>query len=134
MIFDKFPIVGGFRELEYGSPDGPSIRAAVRTAAPGHEGDLVRYLRAGTTLVATPSAVPDVLSETGAFIGGLHLLTDGHWLWYSDLAHYVGHYHVELDPAFIEHARSNNWTVPQVSDERVEAMVTLLIGDEGEPG
>ena len=35
-----------------------------------------------------------MLSETDAFIGGLHLLTDGHWLWYSDLAHYVGRYHV----------------------------------------
>ncbi|MFJ3795659.1 hypothetical protein ACIPSJ_05180 [Streptomyces sp. NPDC090088] len=132
MIFDKFPFVGGFRELEYGSPDGPSIRAAARMAAPGYEGDLVRYLRAGTALVATPSAVPDVLSETGAFIRGLHLLTDGQWLWYSDLAHYVERYHVELDPTFIEHARSNNWTVPQVSNEHLEAMVTSLIGDEGE--
>ncbi|MER7929693.1 hypothetical protein ABTY96_42290 [Streptomyces sp. NPDC096057] len=41
MISDKFPLVGGFRELEYGSPDGPSIRAAVRMAAPRCEGDLV---------------------------------------------------------------------------------------------
>ena len=61
MISDKFTLVGGFRELEYGSPDGPSIRAAVRMAAPRWEGDLVRYLRGGATLVATPSAVPDVL-------------------------------------------------------------------------
>ncbi|MFJ3791485.1 hypothetical protein [Kitasatospora sp. NPDC090091] len=131
MIFDKFPSVGGFRELKYGSPDGPSIRTAVRAAAPEHEGDLVRYLRAGTALVLMPAAVPDVLSETGAFIGGLHLLTDGHWLWYSDLAHYVGRYHVELDPAFVEHARSNNWTVPQVSDEHLDAM-TMLLRDEDE--
>ncbi|MDG9688299.1 hypothetical protein QC334_37190 [Streptomyces sp. DH18] len=133
MIFDSFPIVGGFRELEHGSPDGPSIWTAVRPAAPEHEGDLVRYLHAGSTLVATPSAVPDVLSESGAIIGGLHLLTDGHWLWYSDLAHYVGRYHVELDPAFIEHARGSNWSVPQISNDRLEAMVTLLIGDEKEP-
>ncbi|MEV7489056.1 MULTISPECIES: hypothetical protein [Streptomyces] len=133
MISDNFPIGGSFRELEYGSPDGPSIRTAVRLAAPKHEGDLVQYLHAGSTLVATPSAAPDVLSESGAIIGGLHLLTDGHWLWYSDLAHYVRRYHVELDPAFIEHARGNNWSAPQISDERLEAMVTLLIGDEKEP-
>ncbi|WP_240529702.1 hypothetical protein [Streptomyces mangrovisoli] len=133
MIFDRFPVVGRFRELEYGCTDGPSIRAAVRMAAPGYEGDLVRYLRAGTTVFATPSAVPDVLSGTGEFIEGLHLLTDGHWLWYSDLPHYVGRYHVEIDPAFIEHARSNDWTAPQVSDEHLEVMVALLIGDEEEP-
>ncbi|MFD7996091.1 hypothetical protein [Streptomyces mexicanus] len=129
MISNEFPVVGAFRELAYGRPDGPSIRSA----APQHEGDLVRYLRAGTTLVATPSVVPDVLSETGALIGGLHLLTEGHWLWYSDLAHYVSRYHVELDPAFIEHARSDNWTVPQVGDQHLEAMVTLLLGDEHGP-
>ncbi|MEU2619577.1 hypothetical protein ABZ642_15735 [Streptomyces sp. NPDC007157] len=133
MIFDKFPFVGDFKELEYGRRDGLSIRAAVRATASEHEGHLVRYLRAGTVLVATPSAVPDVLSETGSFIGGLHLLTDGHWLWYSDLAHYVGRYHVQLDPAFVEHARCNGWTVPEVSDEHLEAMVALLIGDEDEP-
>ncbi|MET9049569.1 hypothetical protein ABZW50_00235 [Streptomyces bacillaris] len=39
---------------------------------------------------------------------------------------------MELDPAFIEYARGNNWRVPQISDERLEAMVTLLIGDENE--
>ncbi|MGW4914394.1 hypothetical protein [Streptomyces sp. NPDC004270] len=134
MIFDKFPFVGDFKELEYGRRDGLSIRAAVRATAPEYEGQLVGYLRAGTLLVGSPSAVPDVLSGSGAFIGGLHLLTDGHWLWYSDLAHYVGHYHVELDPAFIEHARGNNWTVPQVNDEHLEAMVALLIGDDdGDP-
>ncbi|MET8976992.1 hypothetical protein ABZX85_15360 [Streptomyces sp. NPDC004539] len=131
MILDKFPLIGGFRELEHGSPDGPSIRDAVRAAAPGYEGELVRYLRTGTTVAAAPAAVPDVLSGTGAFIGGLHLLTDGHWLWYSDLAHYVERYHVEIEPAFVEHARGHGWTVPQVSGERLEAMVALLIEPDG---
>jgi hypothetical protein len=42
-----------------------------------------------------------MLSSTGAVIGGLHLLTDGKWLWYSDLAHYVERYHVALDPGFV---------------------------------
>ncbi|GLW71981.1 hypothetical protein Kpho02_42800 [Kitasatospora phosalacinea] len=39
-----------------------------------------------------------MLSETGGLVAGLHLLTDGHRLWFSDLAHYVGRYQVELDP------------------------------------
>lgn len=133
MIFDRFPFVGGFKELAYGRPDGPSIRAAVRATAPEHEGDLVRYLRGGAALIATPSMVPDVLSGTGAVIGGLHLLTDGQWLWYSDLAHYVRNYHVALDPRFIEHARRNDWTVPEIADEGLEAMLTLLLEDEDEP-
>jgi hypothetical protein len=127
---DKFPSVGGFRELEYGRPDGPSLRAAVRTEGPEHERDLVLYLRSGSALFCTPSAVLDVLSSTGAVIGGLHLLTDGKWLWYSDLAHYVEHYHVALDPGFIEHVQSNDWTVPELGDSDLDAMLAVLVEDE----
>ncbi|MGW1618807.1 hypothetical protein [Streptomyces sp. NPDC002172] len=130
MDLDKFPFVGDFRELEYGRPDGPSLRAAVRTVGPEHERDLVQYLRSGSALFCTPSAVPDVLSSTGAVIGGLHLLTDGKWLWYSDLAHYVEHYHVALNPGFVEHARSEGWAVPELSDSALDAMLTALIEDE----
>ncbi|MFG1808201.1 hypothetical protein [Streptomyces sp. NPDC049040] len=132
MIYDHFPLAGGFKELAYGRQDGPSIRAAVRPTASEHEAGLVQYLHGGATLVLSPSAEPDVLSETGEFIGGLHLLTDGQWLWYSDLAHYVTRYHVELDLAFVEHARSHNWTVPQISEEHLETMVTLLVEEEVE--
>ncbi|MFF2133687.1 hypothetical protein ACFVW1_51930 [Streptomyces olivochromogenes] len=130
MNLDKFPFVGDFRELEYGRPDGPSLRSAVRTVGPEHERDLVQYLRSGSALFCTPSAVPDVLSSTGAVIGGLRLLTDGKWLWYSDLAHYVEHYHVALDPGFVEHVRSKGWAVPELSDSALDAMLTVLIEDE----
>ncbi|MFC9626269.1 hypothetical protein ACFTXM_42070 [Streptomyces sp. NPDC056930] len=81
-------------------------------------------------MFCTPSAVPDVLSSTGAVIGGLHLLTDGKWLWYSDLAHYVEHYHVALDPRFVEHVQSNGWAVPEPTDSDLDAMLTVLIEDE----
>ncbi|WP_367325835.1 hypothetical protein [Streptomyces sp. HUAS ZL42] len=129
---DKFPFVGDFRELEHGWPDGPSLRAAVRADESEYERDLVQYLRSGSALIATPSAVPDVLSPAGAVIGGLHLLTDGRWLWYSDLVYYVEHYHVALDARFIAHVRGNDWTVPELSDSDLDAMLTALIEDESE--
>ncbi|HJD80682.1 hypothetical protein [Kitasatospora aureofaciens] len=132
MNLDKFPFVGDFRELEHGRPDGPSLRAAVRDTEPEYGRDLVRYLRSGSALIATPSAVPDVLSPSGAVIGGLHLLTDGQWLWYSDLAYYVEHYRVTLDPWFIEHARNNDWMVPELSDSDLDAMLTVLIKDDSD--
>lgn len=130
MNLDKFPFVGDFRELEYGRPDGPSLRAAVRAEGPEHERGLVQYLRSGSALFCTPSAVPDVLSSTDAVIAGLHLLTDGKWLWYSDLAHYVEHYHVALDPGFVEHVQSNGWAVPELSGSDLDAMLTVLLADE----
>ena len=69
--------------------------------------------------------------ETGN-IGRLHLLTDGKWVWWSDLAHCVRRHHVELDPVLVAHARGNHWAVPQLGDEELEAMLTLLLEDEGE--
>ncbi|WP_431683744.1 hypothetical protein [Kitasatospora sp. KL5] len=57
-------------------------------------------------------------------------MTDGHWLWHSDLAHYVQRYHVVLDPEFIKHVRSNGWTVPDLSDSDVDAMVAVLLEAE----
>jgi hypothetical protein len=58
--FDKFPSADRFRELEYGRPDGPSLRAAVRTEGPEHERDLVLYLRP----VPSPTcSVPPALSS-----------------------------------------------------------------------
>ncbi|SFN49996.1 MULTISPECIES: hypothetical protein [unclassified Streptomyces] len=130
MNLDKFPFLGDFRELEYGRPDSPSLRGAVRATESKHGRDLIRYLRSGSLLIATPSAVRDVLSPRGAVIRGLHLLTDGKWLWFSDLSHYVERYHVALDRVFIQHAQSNHWTVPGLSDSDSDAMLTTLIGAE----
>ncbi|MFD7454127.1 hypothetical protein [Kitasatospora sp. NPDC059827] len=129
MIDETFPFVGEFRELGHGRPDGPSLRSAVRAQEPTHARELVEYLRAGAVLAATTTLVHDVLSPDNAVIGGLHLLTDGHWLWYSDLAHYVERHHVALDPRFIAHARSNNWTAPLVSEADLLAMEAKLLGD-----
>ncbi|MFF3468476.1 hypothetical protein [Streptomyces sp. NPDC002619] len=126
---ERFPEVGNFRELGRGRPDGPSLRAAVRDKAPAHAGELVEYLRNGTVLVATTTLVHDVLSHSNAVIGGWHLLTDGRWLWHSDLAYYVERYHVVLDPRFLAHAQGNNWTVPELTEAELLALEAVLLGD-----
>ncbi|MER7583770.1 hypothetical protein [Kitasatospora sp. NPDC097691] len=44
MSDETFPFVGAFRELGHGSPDGPSLRSAVRndsTAPPVSDADLL---------------------------------------------------------------------------------------------
>ncbi|MFE2849938.1 hypothetical protein ACFXJO_02245 [Streptomyces lavendulae] len=114
---DRF--LGEFRELKHGSPQGPSLIAAVRSEGDPYEEDLVRYLRAGSVVAATGSAVYDFLSPTDEFIDGLHLLTDGEWLWYTDLAHYVERYHVPVDDRFVDHARHRGWVPPQLSDDQL---------------
>ncbi|QDN95105.1 hypothetical protein FNV65_00675 [Streptomyces sp. S1A1-8] len=125
---ERFPVVGNFRELERGWPDGPSLRGSVRDKAPAQARELVEYLRNGTVLVATATLVHDVLSPSHAVIGGWRLLTDGHWLWHSDLAYYVERYHVALDQRFLAHVRGNDWTVPQLTDEELLALEAALSG------
>ncbi|MGX1541019.1 hypothetical protein [Streptomyces adustus] len=41
-----------------------------------------------------------------------------------------GHYHVALDPQFVEHAYSKGWAVPELSDSDLDAILTVLIEDE----
>ncbi|WP_406054218.1 hypothetical protein OG462_41800 [Streptomyces sp. NBC_01077] len=62
-------------------------------------------------------------------MGGLHLLTDGHWLWYSDLAHCVERCHLALVAQFIAHAQANGWAVPQLGDAELLALEAVLLGD-----
>ncbi|MFJ8871342.1 hypothetical protein ACIRD6_37045 [Streptomyces sp. NPDC102473] len=114
---DRF--LGEFRELEHGNPDGPSLPAVVRSEGDPHEQDLVRYLRAGSVIAATGSAVYDFLSPTNEFIDGLRLLTDGEWFWYTDLAHYVERYHVPVTDRFVHHARLRGWLPPQLNQDQL---------------
>lgn len=46
---------------------------------------------------------------------GSREFTDGVWMWPEGLAHYVEHHGVMLPDAFVEHARSNSWVVPEIN-------------------
>ncbi|MFE4649771.1 hypothetical protein [Streptomyces sp. NPDC056707] len=122
--------LGEFQELEHGRPDGPSLRAAVRDHADPDELRLVEYLRSGTILAATASPVHDILSPGRELIDGLHLLTDGQWFWYSDLAHYVEQYHVALDERFVQHAQGRNWAAPPLTHAELRQIEETLFDDD----
>jgi hypothetical protein len=128
-VSDRF--IGEFSELGHGRSDGPSLRAAVRDEGDQDEQSLARYLREGAVLAATGTRVHDVLSPEHELIGGLSCLTDGQWFWYSDLAHYVERYHVTLDERFIQHARSRNWSPPQLTHDELVEIEEAMFDDEG---
>ncbi|MFB7342177.1 hypothetical protein ACFCZ6_19185 [Streptomyces hydrogenans] len=94
------------------------------------ERSLARYLREGGIVAVTGTRLYDVLSPERELIGGLSLLTDGQWFWYSDLAHYVERYHVTLDPRFVQHARSGNWCPPLLTEDELIEIGDALFGDE----
>lgn len=122
-----FPVVGEFHELPYSRSDAPSIRWAVRALPAQHDAQLLTYLDTGAVLEESPVIVPDVLGAEGDVIGRLQLRTDGHWVWRSDLAFYVKHDHVAVDPRFLEHAGRRHWLCPSPAPADIERLRRALM-------
>lgn len=108
---------GFFRELDHGDAEGPSLHDA-RSAGPlAHEADIIVYLAYSPVVTWSPTLTRDVLGG-GAPIDTLAIHSDGVWAWPSDLVHYVGTYHVALDPDFLAHMEARSWRPP--SEDEVE--------------
>jgi hypothetical protein len=116
--------VGYFSELRHGRSDGPSLRASLHPEGSQEEVHLVRYLRSASVLAAN-GPVSDVLSGD-PLPDALSVMTDGTWMWPSDLAFYVERYHAELPTDFVDHARQSNWNPRQLSDEELIALARSL--------
>jgi hypothetical protein len=110
-------LLGFFRELPHGRPDGPSLRSSMRDAGDPNEGDLTSYLSAGATLATTGRMTKDVLVDDSTPVAPLATLTDGVWIWPAYLAYYVRRYHVRVPDDFVVHAASRGWNVPDLTDE-----------------
>lgn len=108
----KVKKVGAFCELPHGDKaNGLSLRECISTP---HEAEakIIQYLESGIGWIACAGPTIDVLDESSPLIACPHVMTDGTWAWYGDLAYYVEKYHVQLPNEFIEHMKMNNWMVP----------------------
>lgn len=76
--------------------------------------EVLSYLKSGVSFVVAPGLSRDVLSSELEIIGPLALLTDGKFLWPSDLVYYVERHWVELPQEFLEYMAVNSWKVPAV--------------------
>lgn len=93
--------VGWYRELRHGDPGGPSLHDA--SPLPDRvRGPVLAHLASGRVAVAGSGQATDVV--TGEVVGPLALVTDGEWVWPSDLPHYVETRDAPLPAAFVEHA------------------------------
>lgn len=86
----------------------------------------VRYLEQGKTVLVSPHWVDDLLNAQMRRICQYSTLTDGTWIWPSDLVYYVKNYHVVLPEEFIEHMASRNWVVPELGDAELDAICEQL--------
>lgn len=105
-------LIGFFRDLPHGDANEGSIASSVGLLSAETADAAARYLDAGTTFVAAPGIVRDVVD--GALIGGgPNILTDGVFAWPSDLSHYLRKYRVTLPPVFLEHLLSRGSQPPR---------------------
>lgn len=107
--------VGYFKELPHGKIDGPSLKESTSNISSKDEEKIVKYLTNGVAFVSSPGIVRDVFDEE-KIIGSLSILTDGEWMWPSDLAYYVLNYHVKLPEDFIVHMQYKDWVSPQENE------------------
>ena len=108
--------VGFFRELKHGDTSGISLKEAVRKNPAENEDKIVEYLDSGAIFCVAAGVVSDVLDESKGIITSLEILTDGVWVWPSDLSYYVKSYHIELDADFIEHIKKKGWIMQNEKD------------------
>ena len=106
--------VGFFSELSYGRDSGGKIRGAIFKISEDNCDRVLAYLKAGVVCVVAPGVSINCLSEDREIIGTLALLTDGKFIWPSDLAFYVERYRVGLPDAFLSHMREHDWRVSTV--------------------
>lgn len=117
-----------FREFPFGTVDDPSMREAMSPEPWEDEANVLDYLRSGLILalpmgadLADPFDPPsraNVIID-GERVGGVRSYTDGVWVWYAGLIHFIEKYHVRVCPAFVAHARAHGWRVDRDAVPRV---------------
>ena len=121
---------GFFRELGYVADDGDPIVDAVGRLPGARKEQVLTYLAGGTVIEDVLLITEDVLDEARPPIGALQLLSDGEWVWPSDLAHYVELYDCDVPAPFHEHMARRAWTPPAAGSLDVAALRAAFFHDE----
>lgn len=116
----KLTSIGFFKELPYGDESGVSLIDSVSKFSEKEYAETLSYLKSGVPFVVAPGLSRDRLSAKREIIGSLSLLTDGKFVWPSDLAYYLEKYRVELPNDFFNHMKRNDWRIPPVDIAALE--------------
>lgn len=107
------------------------ISVAARSTENHWETTAARYLEQGKTVVTSPGWVDDLLNVQARRICRYSALTDGFWVWSSDLVYYLRTYHVVLPDEFLTHMASRDWVTPEIDDAEMDAICKRLQQQRG---
>lgn len=124
---NKLKFIEIFDESKSIGEQASNLKDFVNAQPLENESEILSYLEKGIILFLRPVAVFDCLGDTGKFVGGANIYTDGNWLWKGYLPYFIKNYHVSLPMDFVEHARSNNWTLPEVSKKEEKLLAEEVV-------
>src|SRR5262249_5868989 len=107
-------VAGNFRELEEGSPDGPSLVEARNALDAETAAAAARDLSGGDTYISAATVVVDYFSHQP--IASLGYMTDGDWVWPTSFPYYVATYRVAVPDALLERMEQRRWECPPVTE------------------
>ena len=73
---------------------------------------VLKYLRSGIDFGAVARVSRSLLDD--AVLPPTHLLTDGAWIWPSDIVFYVAEHDVAVPEEFKQHMAARNWKMPRL--------------------
>ncbi|MBD5394294.1 MAG: hypothetical protein HDR71_08475 [Lachnospiraceae bacterium] len=102
--------------------EGESLKENISDEPQFNEDKIIKYLEEGVIYCVSPGLTTDILGKSNEIIDSLKILTDGEWIWPSDLSYYVKKYHVKLNEKFILHMQNAYWTVPNRQEIKLEQL------------
>lgn len=93
-----------------------------------HQEHLAKYLNAGHVINLTKIQIPNQFDATLPSIS-YGYLTDGSWVWSTELAAYSALAPLSLPPEFVEHVLLQNATMPGIDPARLEFLRRVHRGE-----
>ena len=109
--------------------EGASLSAEALFGPPyADQAWIADYLESGALVVFAPEAVVDPFTPSETLTSG-SVLTDGTWLWPSELARLVRVYGLSLPDEFVDHMRRSGFQVPPVTEAVLARIHSDLVAD-----
>lgn len=122
------PVITVARTFDYVLADGrPSFAPDHPTIADGPERTRVlTYLRAGTTLLTTPTTMEDVVDPSRGSVVSANFRTDGTWIWPDTVEYYLDVHGLAPDARLLAHVHAGEGLPPRLDSVAVHRAMAEL--------
>lgn len=119
-------LIGWFSDLPHGDYAAPRVADHTGELAPALGERIAKYLDSGAVISEPGTDTIDPLQEKRPVIGSLRVMTDGEFIWPSDLSYFVRTYGVGLPKQVIEKMHAADWKARPLTDEDLLAVCMAL--------